>query len=343
MSGAHNESAAATQQGSFGHLPGKRLGPYLSFNPVSRTQIWQWCSAMGERSPLYLDADYQASTEFAGSGAVAPPAMMQMWTMRDINDAYAPGSTSDPPYPVMEALQHCGFPENVAVSYDLRFHRYLVEGDRVHHYKSVANITELKKTALGEGHFFTDQMEYLDQHGEVFAEALITYLQYRPAGHAGDATAAEPTAPVVSDWRSDYRDVDPSALEVGQSLPALSVPITHRLIIGGAIATQDFIPVHHSLPAARAAGMDDIFMNILTSCGLCARYLGDWAGPGSRLRRLELRLQAPNMPGDTMTFQGKVSNVSPADGQSGVGVEFAGLNSRGTHVLGSATLGLSSS
>lgn len=340
MTGTQIESTVDAQQDVFRHLLDHRLGPYRSFNPVSRTQIWQWCSAMGENSPLYLDEDYQAGTEFAGRGAVAPPAMLQMWTMRDINDAWAPGSTTDHPYPVMHELQRRGFPENVAVSYDLRFHRYLVEGDRVHHYQSVVDISALKKTALGGGHFFTDRMEYLDQHGELFAEALITYLQYRPAEHAAGTTATAPTPPAASEWRSDHRDIDPAALAVGQPLPALSIPITHRLIIGGAIATQDFIPVHHSLPAARAAGMDDIFMNILTSCGLCARYLGDWAGPGSRLRRLKLRLQTPNMPGDTMTFQGKVAALSDSDGQAEATVEFAGLNSRGPHVVGSATLSL---
>jgi acyl dehydratase len=339
MSGEPSRPTLSGEGGEFGHLLGIRLGPYRSFNPVSRTQIWQWCSAMGEGSPLYLDDDYRAGTEFAGRGAVAPPAMMQMWTMRDINDAWAPGSATDHPYPVMDELERRGFPENVAVSYDLRFHRYLVEGDRVHHYKSVVDISELKKTALGEGHFFTDRMEYLDQHGELFAEALITYLQYRPVEHAGGAAAPAPVTPAASDWRSDYRDLDPAALEVGQPLPALSIPITHRLIIGGAIATQDFIPVHHSLPAARAAGMDDIFMNILTSCGLCGRYLGDWAGPRSRLRRLKLRLQTPNMPGDTMTFQGKVAALCSTGAGAEVDVEFAGLNSLGPHVLGSATLG----
>ena len=32
-------------------LTGKRLGPYNSFNPVNRVQIWQWCSALGDHNP----------------------------------------------------------------------------------------------------------------------------------------------------------------------------------------------------------------------------------------------------------------------------------------------------
>lgn len=344
MSGPETAASASHENSALQALLGKRLGPYNSFNAVSRVQVWQWCSAMGDRSPLYLDEDYQAQTEFAGQGVVAPPAMMQVWTMRDFNDDYAPGSTDEHPYQVMQDLEAMGFPANVAVSYDISFHRYLVEGDRVHHYKSVVDISDLKTTALGEGHFFTDRMEYLDQHGELFAEALITYFQYRPAANtahseaSGSSNAAlEPKREVpVSEWRSDFSDLDAAQLAAGDTLPKLFIPITHRLIVGGAIATQDFIPVHHNQPAAQAAAMPDIFMNILTSSGLCARYLSDWAGPGSRLRKLAFRLMAPNTPGDTMVMRGRVAALDAATVQ----VEFSGTNTLGPHVMGSATLAL---
>jgi acyl dehydratase len=224
-------------------LLGKRLGPYNSFNPVSAVQIWQWCAAMGDRSPLYLDEAYQGKTEFAGRGAVAPPAMMQMWTMRDVNDEYASGSTDAHPYQVMQDLESLGFPANVAVSYDISFHRYLVEGDRVQHYKTVVDISALKTTALGEGHFFTDRMEYLDQHGELFAEALITYFQYRPAENARETPAKQVSQAANSaGWQSDFSDLDPALLGEGDVLPELVLPITHKLIVAGAMATQDFIP-----------------------------------------------------------------------------------------------------
>jgi len=331
------------------HLVGERLGPYNSFNPVSRTQIWQWCSAMGDRSPLYLDEHYQAQTEFSGRGAVAPPAMMQMWTMRDVNDEYAPGSTAAHPYQVMQKLEQLGFPANVAVSYDISFHRYLEEGDRVHHYKTVVDISDLKTTAVGEGHFFTDRMEYLDQNGELFAEALISYFQYRPADSdvnvaASGKTAAATSVPVgaagVDEWQPDYSNLRPGQVSEGDVLPELVVPITHKLIVAGAIATQDFVIVHHNTAAAQAASMPDIFMNILTTCGLSARYLGDWAGPGSRLRKLKFRLMAANTPGDSMTLQGKVTGMKLIGDDALATVEFAGVNSLGPHVLGSATMSL---
>lgn len=318
-------------------LTGTRLGPYNSFNPVSRVQVWQWCSAMGDRNPLYLDAQYHASSGI--DAAIAPPAMMQMWTMRDVNMTYAPGSTSDAPYQVFDTLTEHGFAGNVAVSYDITFHRYLKEGDRAHHYTTVVNISELKDTALGEGHFVTERVEYLDQHDELFAEALITYLQYRPHAQSADQGDSQAPAPLdipASPWTPDFAELDVAQLTVDQALPELAIPITHKLIVSGAVATQDFIDVHHNAPAAKAAAMPDIFMNILTTSGLCARYLSDWAGPASRLKKLSFRLMAPNTPGDTMVMQGRIAALDGSD----VSVEFGGRNGRGYHVTGSAALTL---
>ena len=126
---------------------------------------------------------------------------------------------------------------------------------------------------------------------------------------------------------------------MGDKLPELVVPITHRLIVGGAIATQDFIPVHHNLPAAQAAAMPDIFMNILTTSGLLARYLSDWAGSGSRLKQLKFNLMAPNLPGDAMVMEGEVLDITPSPAAEVV-VAFGGRNRMGYHARGSATVAL---
>lgn len=339
-----NASESESQQ--LQRLKGKRLGPYLSHNPVSATQIWQWCSAMGDNNPSYHPGEQQ----------IAPPAMMQMWTMRDFNDQYAPGSTRAAPYQVFEDMRGLGYPANVAVSYDIQFYRYLRIGERAKHFTTVVNISERKSTRLGTGYFVTECVEYLTDDEKPFAQALITYFQYQPAA----ATSAEATKDAKADsapdtaqappaaarfaapdaWQPDFRDIDPGALRVGDALPALHIPITHKLIVGGALATQDFIPVHHNLPAAQAAGMQDIFMNILTTSGLSARYLSDWAGAGSRLHALKFNLLAPNFPGDVMVMGGAVTAIEPGPTQSTVRVAFSGSNRLGYHTTGEATLAL---
>lgn len=130
-------------------------------------------------------------------------------------------------------------------------------------------------------------------------------------------------------------DVGP-VIKVGQSLPELAIPLTRTLIVATAIATRDFQDVHHDPALALERGSKDIFMNILTSNGLVARYVTDWAGPRARLRRVAIRLGAPNYPGDTMTLTGDVA--STADGN--VVVQVRGTNSVGVHASGTVTVSI---
>lgn len=126
----------------------------------------------------------------------------------------------------------------------------------------------------------------------------------------------------------------PDSVEVGTELPELEVPITAQLVVAGAIATRDFQKVHHDRDVAQAAGAKDIFMNILTTNGLVNRYVGEWAGPTARVRRIDIRLGATNFPGDTMTFRGRVESVDGGD----VSVKVVGTNSLGSHVTGTVDL-----
>ncbi len=127
-------------------------------------------------------------------------------------------------------------------------------------------------------------------------------------------------------------------VSVGDELPPLDVPITASLIVGGAIASRDFMPVHHDKTAAQEQGMGDIFMNILTTNGLVGRYVTDWAGRDAFVRRVAIKLGAPNMPGDTMKMRGKVVEKDVEAGS--VRVDLAGSNSWGDHVTGSVWVAL---
>ncbi|MCP5019258.1 MAG: hypothetical protein GY938_28835 [Ketobacter sp.] len=189
-----SEATAADILSRIKPLLNKRVGPYNSWNPVSRTHIWQWCSAMGDSNPLYQDDAYRAQhSEFSGEKAVAPPTMMQMWSMRDVNGNDGPGSTTDNLYEILTALEQEGYEGIMAVSYDQTFHRYLEEGDSAHHYSTIVDISDLKTTGMGKGFFVTQWAEFLDQNEELFAEAKITYFKYQtPKQQPGAKQASAP-------------------------------------------------------------------------------------------------------------------------------------------------------
>lgn len=125
-------------------------------------------------------------------------------------------------------------------------------------------------------------------------------------------------------------------LSAGEELPELAIPLTRTLIVATAIASRDYQDVHHDPALAVERGSKDIFMNILTSNAMVERYAKDWAGPAAIVRKVKIRLGAPNYPGDTMTMRGSVASVE------GTRVELAvtGTNSLGPHVSGTVVLEL---
>ena len=130
--------------------------------------------------------------------------------------------------------------------------------------------------------------------------------------------------------------LDLKAVKVGDQLPPVSIDITPKLIVGAAIASRDYQDVHHDKAAAQALGSPDIFMNILTTNGLVGRYVTDWAGSTARLKKVAIRLGAPNFPGDCMTFTGEV--VARDEAQGSLEVQLKGSNSLGEHVTGRVRL-----
>ena len=127
-----------------------------------------------------------------------------------------------------------------------------------------------------------------------------------------------------------------SSVETGEALPPLDIETSAALVVGGALASRDYTPVHHDRAAAQAQGLPNIFMNILTTNGLVGRYVTDWAGPDAVVTGVKVKLGGPNMPGDTLKMRGKV--VGADDGR--VDVEVTGENSWGSHVTATVTVAL---
>ncbi|MFJ2271123.1 MaoC family dehydratase [Streptomyces sp. NPDC087849] len=126
-------------------------------------------------------------------------------------------------------------------------------------------------------------------------------------------------------------------MKVGEELAPLEIAVTRTLIVAGAIASRDYQDVHHDAELAREKGSPDIFMNILTTNGLVGRYVTDRFGPSAVLRKVAIRLGAPNYPGDIMVLSGTVTAL----GEDGTAeVKVVGTNGLGRHVTGTVTVGV---
>ncbi len=141
----------------------------------------------------------------------------------------------------------------------------------------------------------------------------------------------------MSDTRTS---IDWHALRVGDELPALVIEVTPTRVVAGAIASRDFMPVHHDRDYANQQGAPDIFMNILSDTGYCSRFLTDWAGPDAMVKHLSIRLGVPVFPGHTLTYTGSVTALRQEDDEGIVDVELRAMNDLGEHVSGTATISL---
>lgn len=150
--------------------------------PVNEAMIHHWCDAIGDRNPAYLDPE--AAKETGRDGVIAPPAMLQAWTMRGLRpataeeDAYAEAQGDQKLS--LEVLDEAGFTSVVATNCEQEYFRELVPGDQISHEVTTESISGEKKTGLGVGHFVTQLYTYKDASGEVVATMRFRILKFRP-------------------------------------------------------------------------------------------------------------------------------------------------------------------
>jgi acyl dehydratase len=318
-------------------MVGTANAPEIARDPVCPALIRHWCDAMTDHNPVYTDPEF--ATRSIHGGIVAPPAMLNAWNMPGLPGRRGDDRSMSP----MRALDAAGFTSVIATNSEHEYLRYLRVGERLHASNELVDVSEEKQTALGLGHFVTSRTTYRTQDGEEVGRMFFRLLKFRPGtGRPASSTGtgrSETGAPGGGKpARPPRRETTLPFAEVrdGDALALCPVPITTTLIVAGAIASRDYQDVHHDRDAAIRRGTPDIFMNILTSSGLVARYVSDWAGPEALLTALRIRLGAPNHPGDTLLLEGRVAK---ADGGR-VELAIRGVNRLGDHVTGSALLRL---
>ncbi len=136
------------------------------------------------------------------------------------------------------------------------------------------------------------------------------------------------------------KTLDWNGIRVGDAVTPMTIDVTATVVVAGAIATRDFMPVHHDRDYAASQGSPNIFMNIMTDNGYCSRFLTDWAGPNTMVRKIAIRLGVPAYAGSTLAFSGTVTGTSQQDGEGIVEIEFRAATGEGDHLTGTAVIGL---
>ena len=163
---------------------GKPLGEgALAPDPVNVPMIRHWVDALDYRNPIYEDDAFAKRTRHGG--LVAPPAMLQAWTMpRPTIEGIAerggaPGEI-DKDNPIV-VLDEAGYTGTLATNSELEFNRYLKPGDQLSTEAIMDTISPRKKTSLGLGYFVTWINHYTDTEGEVVGRQLFRIFKFDPS------------------------------------------------------------------------------------------------------------------------------------------------------------------
>lgn len=145
--------------------------------------------------------------------------------------------------------------------------------------------------------------------------------------------------------RKVYADVDRKSLQasdinVGDQLTPMNIHLTPTIVASTAIASRDFMPVHHDKDYALKQFAPDIFLNILSSNGFVSKFLTDWAGPQAWVKKINIKLGVPAVPNQVLTFTGAVVSKTTVSGECVVEVSVQAANDSGNHLTGTATITL---
>lgn len=165
--------------------------PRAARDPVNLPMIHNWVEAIGDGNPVYTtESDAAASVH---GGLVAPPAMVQVWTMGGLHPQR---DTGDPLYAMMAALDDAGYTSVVATNCEQTYHRYLRHGERLAVSTRLDSVVGPKKTGLGEGWFVTTRNTWY-VGDEPVAEMLFRVLKFRPPEKEPEAPRQQSAADVI--------------------------------------------------------------------------------------------------------------------------------------------------
>lgn len=205
---------------------------------VNEPMIRHWCEAMGDTNPAYTGPD-----------AIAPPTMLQAWTMGGLSGHTDRSSAYDE---LLLLLDGAGCTSVVATDCEQEYLRPLRPGDRVTFDAVIESVSARKTTKLGTGYFVTTRMD-VHANGQPAGTHRFRILKYAP-GPKRPGPAKQPARP---------------RQEGHPSRPARPRPVINRDNQGFWDGVRD-----HTLLIQRCTACSTLRFPWLPGCNACASP--DW-------------------------------------------------------------------
>ncbi|MEU1849224.1 OB-fold domain-containing protein [Streptomyces sp. NPDC019990] len=155
-------------------------------DPVNEPMIRHWCEAMGDTNPAYTGPD-----------AVAPPTMLQAWTMAGLTGRPERTAAYDE---LLRLLDESGHHAVVATDCEQEYFRPLRPGDEITFDSVIESVSRRKTTKLGAGYFVTTRTD-IRAGGELAGTHRFRILKYSPRTYVPARTNAPARRPTRSEER----------------------------------------------------------------------------------------------------------------------------------------------
>ena len=151
-------------------------------DPVNQPMIRHWAAAFEDANPVYVDPVAAAASRFAG--IVAPPMMLQTWSMptpviTGIAERGGAPTQMDAESP-LAVFDAAGFTGTLATNSEFEISRYLTLGETVTASTTFESVSDEKSTRLGPGFFVTWVTEYRNEAGEIVGTQRFSVLKFKP-------------------------------------------------------------------------------------------------------------------------------------------------------------------
>tara|TARA_R110002072_G_scaffold110785_4_gene238755 strand:+ start:45747 stop:46937 length:1191 start_codon:yes stop_codon:yes gene_type:complete len=309
--------------------------------------IRHWLETVEDANPLYNDRDYARSRGF--KDIIAQPGMnictLVMpfrWPMMEFHK-----TRQLLHFEVKELLE---LPVGILANYEMFFYRPVEIGDRLSTTGRLVEISQFKRTRLGDGYFTKLETNYYNQRDELVSSAHTNLFSYGGKPRLGQvieegATKAvavaqeravfstlEDQAPMdppqgewlkggwhngteemLESWRTGWQGGEPAKtswkeVAVGDQMPPLIMPITVTRCVFMASASRDFAPQHHNTwYCHNKSRTREMFLGTHFNLGMLSRFMTDYGGPLSTVRRIQLQMKRTIGAGEDYRMSGVIT------------------------------------
>jgi len=324
--------------------------------------IRHWLETVEDANPLYNNREYARSRGF--KDIIAQPGMNictlvmpYRWPMTEFHK-----TRQLLHFEVKELLE---LPVGILANYETFFYRPVEIGDRLSTTGRLVEISDFKRTRLGEGYFTTLETSYYNQRDELVSRAHTNLFSYGGKARDGqnteqdaakvaeaaqrravpstldDQAPMEPpqrdwlqggwhnaTEEMLESWRTGWQGRPPADthwddVRVGDAMPPLLMPITVTRCVFMASASRDFAPQHHNTwYCHNKSRTREMFLGTHFNLGMLSRFMTDYGGPQSTVRRIQLQMRRTIGAGEDYMMRGAITRKSQEGGEKLVDMDI---------------------